>query len=91
MSQLAKLNLADAVDEANDSVLGPWAELLHNAGITMPGPLSPFLEKELLKDSNLSIDGTRFKDVDGFKYEVPEITRKQLEETIDSYKALNWW
>lgn len=88
---MAKLNLGDAVDEANDSVLTPWAEMLAAAKITRPGPLTPFLEPELLKDSDLCLDGTRFKTVTGFMYKVPKMTEEQLKEMINSYKRMNWW
>jgi nucleoside-diphosphate-sugar epimerase len=62
----AKLNLEHVVDEVNDDTLDDWAELQEEAGIT-EGPLSPFLEKELLRDVDLSLDGSRFENVVGFR------------------------
>lgn len=59
ISTFAKMNLDSVVDDVNDEVLGPWASLLEDAGITRPGPLTPFMEKELLKDTDLSMDGDR--------------------------------
>ena len=63
----AKLNLEHVVDEVNDDTLDDWADLQEAAGIT-EGPLSPFMEKELLRDADLSLDGSRFESVVGFKY-----------------------
>lgn len=91
ISTFAKLNLDSVVDEVNDELLGPWADLLADAGITRPGPLSPFMEKELLKDTDLSMDGTRLEQVVGFDHEKPIMSKELIEEVIESYKRMNWW
>jgi hypothetical protein len=91
VSQFAKLNLHSAVDEENDELLQPWGELLREAGITRPGPINPYLEQELVRDADLSLNGTRFETVTGFAYAVPRVTEKGLREMIDSYAKLNWW
>ncbi|KAL2020720.1 hypothetical protein VTK56DRAFT_8020 [Thermocarpiscus australiensis] len=91
ISTFAKLNLDSVVDDVNDELLGPWADLLAEAGITRPGPLTPFMEKELLKDTDLSMDGSRLEEVVGFTYEKPSICKELVEEVIESYKKMNWW
>ncbi|KAK3341098.1 hypothetical protein B0T25DRAFT_330449 [Lasiosphaeria hispida] len=91
ISTFAKLNLDSVVDDVNDELLGPWSELLADAGITRPGPLTPFMEKELLKDTDLSMDGSRLEEVVGFDYEKPKISRGLIEEVIESYKRMKWW
>lgn len=91
ISTFARLNMDSVVDDVNDDVLGPWADLLEEAKITRPGPLSPFMEKELLKDTDLCLDGSRFENVTGFTYEKPQINKEMLEEQIESYKRMNWW
>lgn len=91
ISTFAKLNLDSVVDDVNDEVLGPWAGLLEDAGITRPGPLTPFMEKELLKDTDLSMDGSRLEQVVGFTYEKPVISKELVEEVIESYKKMKWW
>ncbi|KAI1083373.1 hypothetical protein F5B20DRAFT_462415 [Whalleya microplaca] len=91
LSNLARLNMDSVVDDVNDDVLGPWADLLQDAGITRPGPLSPFMEKELLKDTDLSMDGSRLETVVGFEYKKPLITKELVEEVIESYKRMKWW
>ena len=91
ISTFAKLNMDSVVDDVNDEVLGPWAELLEDAGITRPGPLTPFMEKELLKDTDLSMDGSRLEKVVGFSYEKPIITKELVQEMIDSYMRIGWW
>lgn len=91
VSNFAKLNLNSAVDEENDELLQPWGHLLTEANITRPGPINPYLEQELVRDSDLSLSGSRFIDVTGFKYEIPEVTEEGLREMIKSYESLNWW
>ncbi|GAB0135956.1 hypothetical protein EsDP_00004276 [Epichloe bromicola] len=91
ISTFARMNLDSVVDDVNDEILGPWAELLADAGITRPGPLTPFMEKELLKDTDLSMDGSRLEKLLDFKYEQPVLTKELVEEVIESYKKMNWW
>ncbi|EFW99514.1 NAD dependent epimerase dehydratase family protein [Grosmannia clavigera kw1407] len=91
ISTFARLNMDSVVEDVNDELLGPWADLLTDAGITRPGPLTPFMEKELLKDTDLSMDGSRLERIVGFKYSKPEITEELVEEVIESYKKMNWW
>ena len=91
VSTFARMNMDSVVDDVNDELLSPWGTMLEEAGITRPGPLTPFMEKELLKDTDLSMDGSRFEDVVGFKYEKPTLTKELLEEVIESYKRMNWW
>jgi hypothetical protein len=91
ISTFAKMNLDSVVDDVNDEVLGPWADLLEDAGITRPGPLTPFMEKELLKDTDLSMDGSRLEQVVSFTYERPVISKELVEDVIESYKKMKWW
>ena len=68
VNTFARLNLEHVVDDVNDDTLDDWADLQDVAGIKgNGGPLSPFMEKELLKDADLSIDGSRFESVVGFR------------------------
>jgi len=92
ISQFAKMNLEHVVDELNEDNLQPWADMLAKRGIVRPGPLSPFMEKELLKDADLSLDGSLFERVVGFKYQRPEgLTVQRVREILDSYERMGWW
>jgi hypothetical protein len=71
ISAFARLNMDHVVNEVNDETLDPWAELQNAAGISQSTPLSPFMEKELLKDTDLSMDGSAFEKDIGFKYVFP--------------------
>jgi nucleoside-diphosphate-sugar epimerase len=91
VSTFARLNMDSVVDDVNDETLGPWADLLADANITRPGPLTPFMEKELLKDTDLSMDGSRLSNLLGFQYKKPQMTKELIEDVIESYKRMNWW
>lgn len=68
VNTFARLNLEHVVDDVNDDTLDDWADLQEAAGIKgNGGPLSPFMEKEILRDADLSVDGSRFEAVVGFR------------------------
>lgn len=94
ISKFAKLHLDSVVDDLNEDILQPWADMLAKKGITRPGPLSPFLESELLKDTDLSLDGGLFERVTGFKYDEVRgkgLSREAVEEMVRSYERMGWW
>ncbi|KAF2132507.1 NAD dependent epimerase/dehydratase family protein [Dothidotthia symphoricarpi CBS 119687] len=91
ISAFARLNLDHVVDEVNDETLDPWADLQNAAGISHSTPLSPFMEKELLRDESLNLDGSAFERETGFTYTRDHITKEEVEKVIDSYKRMGWW
>ena len=92
ISQFAKMHLESVVYDLNEDILQPWADMLSKKGITRPGPLSPFLEKELLKDTDLSLNGGLFERVTGFEYVRGQgLTREGVEEMVGSYGRMGWW
>ncbi|KAI1958227.1 hypothetical protein LOZ58_005342 [Ophidiomyces ophidiicola] len=91
MTQFAKLNQYEIVDEMNEESLETWAELLQKNGITRPGPISPFVDKDLLRDVDVCADGSLFEQTTGFTYETPALSPDWLENIITSYKRMNWW
>jgi dTDP-4-dehydrorhamnose reductase len=67
ISAYARLNIDRVVDEVNNDTLDPWADLQTKAGISQSTPLTPFMEKELLKDMDLSLNGSLFEKETGFQ------------------------
>lgn len=67
INTFARMNLDHVVDEVNDETLDPWADLQQDAGISNSTPLTPFMEKELLRDTDLSLDGGLFEEEVGFR------------------------
>ena len=91
VSQFARFNLDSVVDDVNEEVLQPWADLLKEKGVTNPGPLSPFLEKELLRDCDLCLDGTRAREVLRWRCEREALGEEDVREVVGSYRRMGWW
>lgn len=65
----------------------PWSDLCRDHNISFT-PLSPYIDKELLYYTPLYVDGTAIEKT-GFKYEIPEVTKDLLVESIKYYEDLN--
>ncbi|CAG8457660.1 2511_t:CDS:2 [Funneliformis caledonium] len=89
-SNFAQLHLDNTVDDVNDKHMRPWANLLRTNKIKST-PLSPYLDKELLYNNALSVDGTKITQETNFQYEVPEITDEKIQEMIDDFIVLGLW
>jgi len=90
ISQFAKLNLDSVTEDVNDKHLQPWSELCKAAGVAST-PLTPYLDRELLKDNALSVDGGKIEKNLGFSYTVPEVTEQRLREVVDDFVAIGIW
>ncbi|GES60312.1 NAD dependent epimerase/dehydratase family protein [Aspergillus terreus] len=90
-SQLAKLNMDDVVDDMNEECLQVWAELLEEKKIERPGPIGPFLEKDILKDSDMCLDGSLFEKTTGWKPTRESFGADSVRDMVDSYKRMGWW
>lgn len=94
ISSFARFNLDSVVDDVNEEILQPWADLLKENGIKDgSGPLSPFMEKELLKDCDLCLNASRAAEVLGWKCEEgrERLTQEAVKEVLDSYRRMGWW
>ncbi|KAJ5115421.1 hypothetical protein NUU61_001180 [Penicillium alfredii] len=91
VSQFAKMNLDDVVEDMNEVSLQTWAELLEKHNIDRPGPISPFLERDILKDQDMSIDGSLFESTTGWKPSHERFDADSIREMVDSYKRMGWW
>jgi len=85
VSQLAKLNLNAVAEEANDKHVPGWTELCKRHNI-LNTPLSPYIDKELLKNNGLSLDGSKITK-EGFKYKYPKLTKAELQKMVEYYIA----
>eukprot|EP00762_Andalucia_godoyi_P004476 ANDGO_08189.mRNA.1 Uncharacterized protein PB2B2.11 len=85
-SNLARLNFQSIVEDANDTHMQPWSDMCKEKAIANT-PLSPFIDKELLYNNPLSVDGSAIEST-GFSYEVPKITKDLLVESIKYFEDL---
>lgn len=90
-SQIAKLNLDDVIDDMNEETLQGWAELLESSHVERPGPISPFLEREVIRDQDMSLDGSLFESTTGWKPSRERLDVDGIREMVDSYKRMGWW
>jgi hypothetical protein len=73
----------------NEKHLQPWSEICKKGGLAGT-PLTPYLDRELLKDNELSLDGSKLEKM-GFKYENPEMTEELLREIINGFIESELW
>ncbi|KAJ3260469.1 hypothetical protein HK103_000611 [Boothiomyces macroporosus] len=90
VSQFAKLNLESITEDVNEKHLQPWSELC-KAGEIANTPLTPYLDRELLKDNALSIDGSKIEKTLNFKYIHPEMTEALVRQVIDEFVQAKIW
>ncbi|KAG0007057.1 hypothetical protein BGZ65_010259 [Modicella reniformis] len=90
ISNMAKLNMKGATEDINEMHLEPWSEILKAHNIKT-SPLTPYLDQELLRDNDISLDGAKICTVTGFKYEYPQMTTESLREIIADFQELGIW
>lgn len=86
ISNLARMDFAGSVREANDAHLAGWMAALREAGITST-PISPVVDAELLTQTHLNVDGGALART-GFKYAHPQLTLEALRESVEAAVAL---
>jgi len=85
LSNVAKMNLSAVAEDANDKHVPGWTELCKKHNITNT-PLSPYIDKELLKNNGLHVDGSKITK-DGFKYKYPKLTKEALQAVVEAFIA----
>lgn len=86
-SNMAKaLGMDTVTSQVNDKHVAPWSKMTKEKGIEVT-PLSPYLDKELLGNNALSVDGSAIEKT-GFTYDVPEFSEDKLREWVAYYTAL---
>ncbi|KAI8614042.1 hypothetical protein BC830DRAFT_1082246 [Chytriomyces sp. MP71] len=90
ISQFAKLNLESITEDVNEKHLEPWAQLCKEGGI-LSTPLTPYLDKELLRDNAINMDGSLIEKTFGFVYEVPKFSEAKVREMIKDFEEIGVW
>jgi len=81
----AKLALESVAEEANDKHVPAWTKLCQAHKVTNT-PLSPYIDKELLKNNGLWVSGAAIEKA-GFAYKHGKLTKDELLRVIESYIA----
>eukprot|EP00005_Dracoamoeba_jomungandri_P004171 CAMPEP_0174257374 /NCGR_PEP_ID=MMETSP0439-20130205/6519_1 /TAXON_ID=0 /ORGANISM="Stereomyxa ramosa, Strain Chinc5" /LENGTH=326 /DNA_ID=CAMNT_0015340439 /DNA_START=206 /DNA_END=1186 /DNA_ORIENTATION=+ len=82
-----KMGMKSVTDTINDKHLKPWSDLCKEANI-LSTPITPYLDKELLYNHQLAVDGTKIEDT-GFTYDYPVMTEELLREQIQYFVDQN--
>jgi len=85
-SAAQKLGMEHVTSTVNDKHVAPWSRMTKEKGIEIT-PLSPYLDKELLGNTHLTVDGSAIE-ATGFRYEVPEVTTEKLREWVVYYEQM---
>ena len=93
VSAFAKMNLDNVVDDVNEEILQPWADMLKSKGLDggQGSPLTPFMEKELLKDHSLCLEGKKARETLEWTVERKGLTEERVREILASYERMRWW
>jgi len=93
ISTFAKFNLESVVDDVNEDVLQPWADLLSEKGVKRAGPIGPFMEKELLRDCDLCLNAGRAEKLLGWRpgRETERMGIEGVRGVVASYERMGWW
>jgi nucleoside-diphosphate-sugar epimerase len=86
LSNLAKMQLSAVAEEANDKHVPGWTKLCQKHKI-LNTPLSPYIDKELLSNNNLSVDGEKITKELGYKYVHPKFTKELIQAVVESFVA----
>lgn len=84
-SNMAKMMLGAVASDANDKHVPVWTRICEDEKITNSN-ISPYIDKELLYNNSLSIDGTAITKELGFKYSVPECTIEKITEIVVGFE-----
>lgn len=85
VSKLASVNLEGVADHSNDMHVPGFAEVCQKHNI-LNTPLSPYLDKELLRNNHLAVDGRRITKETSFEYEHSfneDLVRAQINQFIE--------
>ncbi|KAJ1848549.1 hypothetical protein LPJ73_003938, partial [Coemansia sp. RSA 2703] len=91
-----RLKPAELTEEVNESLLGPWMDLLAAHGLAN-SPLSPYLDQEhpycRLDCHPLAVDGSRIAGTPdlGFAYAYAGVSTDALRSVVDEFQQLGLW
>ncbi|KAJ2759807.1 hypothetical protein H4S06_002047 [Coemansia sp. BCRC 34490] len=91
-----KLKTAELAEEVNESLLGPWMDLLARHGAEN-SPLSPYLDQEhpycRLEHWPLGVDGSKIATTPGldFSYSYASVSAEALRPIVEEFQLLGLW
>lgn len=86
-SNIAKIGLASVADDANQEHIPIWQNICQEHKIQNT-PLSPYIDKELLYNNSLCVDGSKIQKESSFK-EYMSVSSNQIKQQIDFFVKQN--
>ncbi len=78
------MNLEGVAEQANEEHVPTWNKLVSEAKISNT-PLSPYIDKELLSNNHLCVDGSKICKETSFKAYTNQISQKAIAEQINFF------
>lgn len=78
------VGLSRIVDHANEKHLPAWQKICQEHGV-LNTPVSPYVDKELLYNRHLAVDGSKIEQCSGFSYKHPRITLELIKDQLDAF------
>ncbi|KAJ2726667.1 hypothetical protein GGI07_000390 [Coemansia sp. Benny D115] len=91
-----RLKTSELTEEVNESLLGPWMDLLTAQGMSN-STLSPYIDQEhpycRLESRPLGVDGSRITTIPdiGFAYSYGKVTTEALRAMVEEFQELGMW
>lgn len=90
-SRLAQaLSLSDIAERCNEKHLPVWTHLCEERKIPHT-PLSPYIDKELLYNNSLAVNGSAITKASSFKYTMPNVTTETILDQIVTFEEQGIW
>ncbi|OAV86191.1 hypothetical protein PTTG_30034 [Puccinia triticina 1-1 BBBD Race 1] len=90
--QFAKLNMIDVIEDVNEKHCEPWPEMLSKSNPPITNtPFTPNLPWALLTKNHIAFDGSKIKEVVGFKVKFPGMTEEVIREQVQKFILDGVW
>ncbi|KAG0142696.1 hypothetical protein CROQUDRAFT_673380 [Cronartium quercuum f. sp. fusiforme G11] len=92
INQFAKLNMIDVIDDVNEKHFAPWPEMLSRSSPPIVNtPFTPTLPVALLSKHHIALDGTKVRQVIGWKPTFSSMTVEAIQDQIQKFKDEGVW
>lgn len=88
VSSAASVNMRVFANSANEEHVPGWQRVCQQHQV-LNTPVSPFIDKELLSNSHMAVDGSRIESESSFRYQQPHITAELVRQQLQGFMDQN--